>query len=325
MSNRIGDDVVRAASILKAGGLVAFPTETVYGLGANALNAAAVAKVFEAKNRPSFDPLIVHVAEIDGLSLLVQDLPTVAIKLADAFWPGPMTLVMPKTEAVPDLVTSGLPSVAVRIPDHPIAQQLLRSCELSLAAPSANPFGGVSPTEAQHVVQGLGESVDYVLDGGPCRVGVESTVVSLLEDVPTILRPGGVTKEALESVVGNVASRSHFDLDSRESREGPGMVRKHYSPKTRVDMISHDQLDGFVVEGRVGLISGQPVADDSRFERVIVLSKSGDMAEAATRLFASLREMDAIQLDLILATSFPEHGLGVALNDRLRRASTRDD
>ena len=321
MDDLIGTDVVHAASCLKGGGLVAFPTETVYGLGGNALDAVAVAKIFAAKQRPAFDPLIVHVGTMDALATVVREFPPIAVRLADAFWPGPLTLVLPKTPAIPDLVTSGLSSVGVRIPDHPVARQLLELTELPLAAPSANPFGGVSPTRAQHVVDGLGDSVDYVLDGGDCRVGLESTVVSLLGRKPTILRPGGVTQEALQDVAGEVASRTVFDDDSTQAQEGPGMVRRHYSPRTPVRMISPETLCDFRSQGRVGLITGRTVAESDAFERVIVLSESGDPVEAAVGLFSALRELDSCELDLILATQFPESGLGVALNDRLRRAS----
>mgnify|MGYP002624462480 CR=1 FL=1 len=322
MPSNLGTDVQHAARILQAGGLVAFPTETVYGLGAVALQELAVARVFEVKGRPRFDPLIVHVAHESWLPQLVAEMPDMARALASRFWPGPLTLVLPKTDAVPDLVTSGLPTVAVRIPNHPIALELLEATGLPLAAPSANPFGMLSPTRAKHVAEQIGENIDYVLDGGPCKVGIESTVIQLGSDTPRLLRPGGLPREEIEAVVGPIAMAAPVGAASEgESQPAPGMLSKHYAPHTR--LVVCDSPADAATSGRIGLLTFEPVSDVSRFAAVEVLSETGDLREAAAAFFAALRRLDALELDLIVATGFPDRGLGVALNDRLRRAATR--
>jgi len=330
-----GTDVQHAAEVLRDGGLVAFPTETVYGLGADALNETAVAKVFVVKNRPHFDPLIVHVHDVAQLNVLVQDVPATARQLIERFWPGPLSLVLPKTAAVPDLVTAGLPTVAVRMPDHPLALDLLRTADMPVAAPSANPFGAVSPTTAAHVAEQLGDAVDYILDGGPCRVGVESTVLhvggpergnSPVADAPgspvaVLLRPGGVTVEELEGLTGPVRLPADAQDPESESPPSPGMLRRHYAPATPLE-IQHTVREPDAGE-RVGLLTMQPHRLAERFASVEVLSASGDVVEAASRFFAALRRLDAAELDRIVAVPFSEEGLGRALNDRLRRAADR--
>jgi L-threonylcarbamoyladenylate synthase len=314
----VGDDVVRAAELLRGGGLVAFATETVYGLGANALDVSAVARVFEAKQRPTFDPLIVHVAELDDLRPLLVDLPSPARLLAERFWPGPLTLVLPKSDVVPDLVTAGLDTVAVRVPGHEQARELLRQAGVPVAAPSANPFGQVSPTRAAHVVEQLGDRIDYVLDGGPCRVGVESSVLDLSRSRPVLLRPGGVPVEELEAVVGPVSSPDASDLAKPHA---PGMLPKHYAPRTplRIRTGGNDDLSE---DARIGRLAFTTPQDRERFAAVEVLSPTGDLAEAAANFFAALRRLDAADVTGILADPFPDHGLGRALNDRLRRAAS---
>ncbi len=324
----IGTDVRRAARLLREGGLVAFATETVYGLGANALDVDAVARVFAVKNRPRFDPLIVHVADREWLPRLVADWPEPAQRLADRFWPGPLTLVLPKTSLVPDLVTSGLPSVAVRIPAHPLALELLRLADVPVAAPSANPFGRLSPTRAEHVAQQLGDQLDYILDGGPCRVGVESTVVQVRADSAVLLRPGGVTLEELNEVLQTpvlaaVSLEASSVEDNRSARSeavpaSPGMLPQHYAPRTPLSLV--DQPSQIGSPGKVGLLSLLPVPDSRQYAAVEVLSETGDLAEAAAGFFAALRRLDALGLDTIYAIRFPERGLGRALNDRLERA-----
>ena len=317
----ITTDVEQAADILRSGGLVAFATETVYGLGANALNETAVARIFEAKNRPHFDPLIVHVADESWLPRLVREISPTARQLAGAFWPGPLTMVLPKTDLVPDLVTSGLPSVAVRMPSHPQARELLRLVDLPIAAPSANPFGQLSPTSAEHVAETLGSKIDLILDGGPATVGVESTVVLVLESGVQILRHGGLTQEQIESVIGPVTQqtqqRSHSDSAAAPS---PGMLPQHYAPRTR--LILSTDLAAFDLRGqRVGALMLTPTPRVLAFETVEVLTHDGNLTMAAAGFFAALRRLDHQQLDAIVAFPFPERGLGRALNDRLRRAA----
>src|SRR5258708_7409792 len=225
--------IARAADILRSGGIVAFPSETVYGLGASAFDERAVARVFEVKGRPRFDPLIVHIADIDWIGRLADRFPVPARALADRFWPGPLTLVLPKTPAVPDLVTAGCPTVALRIPRHPVAQALLRAADLPIAAPSANAFGRISPTTAAHVREQLGDAVDLIVDGGPCRIGIESTVVEVTEDRVVLHRFGGTTLEEIEGLVGEVIiSGPRQRLSEPAGMVAPGMLTQHYAPRT---------------------------------------------------------------------------------------------
>jgi L-threonylcarbamoyladenylate synthase len=319
-------DIARAAAILRDGGLVAFPTETVYGLGANALDQRAVARVFEVKARPRFDPLIVHIAGLEWLGRLTAEFPPLARQLADRFWPGPLTLVLPKMSVVPDLVTAGGSTVAIRVPDHPIALRLLRAVDLPIAAPSANPFGRISPTCAEHVREQLGPQIDLILDGGPCRVGVESTVLQLTSQGPLLLRPGGTTLEEIEELIGKVriatTSSSHVPATGLVS---PGTIAQHYAPRTALVLQTRETasvgVGDLVSGGRVGLLAFCDRDRTSRFAHVEVLSHTGDLREAAANLFAALRRLDAAGLDLIVAETFPEVGLGRALNDRLCRAA----
>jgi L-threonylcarbamoyladenylate synthase len=309
-------DIGRAATALRDGQLVAFATETVYGLGANALDENAVARVFEVKDRPHFDPLIVHVASEEWLSQLVHDVPETARQLAHEFWPGPLTMVLPKTDLVPDLVTSGLSSVAVRMPSHPQARELLRQVDLPIAAPSANPFGQLSPTSAAHVTETLGGRIDLILDGGPCDVGVESTVILLTEEQPCLLRHGGVTQEQIEAVIGPIQTRLS---SSGESAPSPGMLSQHYAPRT--PLILNMEADAErLTDLRVGVLSLQAV--DTPFEPIAVetLTDNGDLRTATAGFFAAMRRLDQASLDLIVAWPFPDEGLGRALNDRLSRA-----
>jgi L-threonylcarbamoyladenylate synthase len=307
-----------AASVLRRGGLVAFPTETVYGLGADAFNPIAVARVFEVKARPSFDPLIVHLADGADLGRVSPSGDPRALALGTRFWPGPLTLVLPRRPDVPDLVTSGLDSVAVRVPDHPAARALIAAAGTPVAAPSANPFGYVSPTTAAHVAELLGRCVDLVLDGGPCTVGVESTILSLVSDPPAILRPGGVAREALEEALGlalAVAGRAERPL-------APGQLDRHYATRTPLRVLPGRAGSALAAEGRVGLLawSAEPPAGWAAVE---ILSPDGSKETAAARLFAALRRLDAAGLDLILAEPCDESGLGHAIMDRLRRAAAR--
>lgn len=321
VSAAAGTDILRAAEVLRAGGLVGMPTETVYGLAANALDVRAVAKVFAAKGRPTFDPLIVHLADVSELSRVVAHVPALALRLAEACWPGPLTLVLPKADCVPDLVTSGLPGVGVRVPAHPMAQQLLRMCGCPLAAPSANPFGGISPTTASHVLEGLGDRVDYVLDGGPCRVGVESTVVSLMGNVPVLLRPGGVGPERLRELVGEYeTARADAGVDDA-AQPAPGMLSRHYAPRTPLRLIAAAERAVPSPGLRSGLLTWGPELEIPGFDRIFRLCSEGIPEICAAGFFAGLRDLDSAGLDVIIARQFRDVGLGVALNDRLRRGA----
>jgi L-threonylcarbamoyladenylate synthase len=310
----------RAAQIIRQGGIVAFPTETVYGLGADAYNPLAVARVFEVKRRPYFDPLIVHIASPAHLRKLVKDIPSSARKLTEKLWPGPLTVVLFKEEHVPDIVTAGLPTVALRMPSHPMALSLIKESKCPLAAPSANPFGYLSPTTAEHVRGQLGDQVDLILDGGPCPVGVESTIVSFSENRPRLLRPGGVSLEEIESIIGKV------EISPIQNRPvAPGMLPRHYAPRTPI-VLDWDEkhLDSYKGK-KIGFLAFREPENFLQFQHIEVLSKKGDFREAAANLFSAIRRLDALDLDLILAEAVPEAGLGRAIMDRLRRATSKGD
>lgn len=307
--------IAKAAALLREGKLVAFPTETVYGLGGDATNGAAVAAIYEAKGRPTFNPLIIHVSEASALDGLVAWNPA-ARDLAKAFWPGPMTLVLPrkKESAISLLASAGLETLAVRIPSHPAAQKLLKAVGLPIAAPSANASGKLSPTEASHVADSLGDRVDLILEGGRSNVGVESTVLDLTSSKPTILRPGGVTAEQLEGVLGHEVA--HFSGAS-DAPQAPGMLASHYAPNQTVRLNAKDPLpsEAFLMFGSDAEISGGGAR--------LNLSPSGDLAEAASNLFSMLRALDKPVFSGIAVAPIPNIGLGLAINDRLRRAALR--
>ncbi len=313
----IGQDIAKAKSILELGGLVAIPTETVYGLAANGLNAQAVAKVFEAKQRPSFDPLILHVHSVGSAEQIVEKIPAEAITLAKHFWPGPLTMVLPKKGIVPDLVTSGLDSVAVRVPNHSLTSELLQTIGFPLAAPSANPFGYISPVTAQHVNDQLGDRVDYILDGGECSVGLESTIVSFLEE-PKVLRLGGLSLEQIQQVIPSIK----VNLHSSSQPTAPGMLESHYAPKKSIELkeaFNSNSTDDFF---QIGALVFQHYMEEIPKENQFVLSPKGDINEAAQRLFTGLRALDNNQnIKRILTEFVPEEGLGRAINDRLKRAT----
>ncbi len=313
---RKNEAIQEAAQIIRGGGIVAFPTETVYGLGADAFNALAVARIFEVKQRPYFDPLIVHVANPADVQRLVKEIPTRAEKLTERFWPGPLTVVLLKGKNIPDIVTAGLPTVAIRMPNHPMALSLIEESKCPIAAPSANPFGYVSPTTAEHVREQLGDQVDLILDGGPCSVGVESTIVSFLERECRLLRPGGLPLEEMESLIGKVEVRP-----SEEKPSAPGTLPRHYAPRTPIVLGWSEKNLEFYKDRNIGLLAFQEVKHNVKFRHIEILSKKGDIREAAANLFTAIRRLDALNLDLIMAESVPEIGLGRAIMDRLRRAS----
>lgn len=313
MTTTTGTDVAHAALLLKQGAVVAIPTETVYGLAADAFNEEAVLTIFSVKQRPAFDPLIVHVRDRDQLHR-VAEVPAEAEALIARFWPGPLTLVLPRRPAVPDLVTSGLDTVAVRMPAHPMTRALLDELDTPLAAPSANPFGYVSPTTAQHVMDQLGGRIPYILDGGACTVGVESTILGRDAKGRWVLyRPGGIALESIEAVVGEV----HAPAQAAKPL-APGMLESHYAPRKPVHVGDVPALLRRFAGRAVGVISFR---SEHHAHRCEVLSPEGDLSAAARHLFAVLRELDTSDCQVIVAERFPEEGLGRAINDRLRRAA----
>lgn len=325
------ENIARAAGIIQRGGLVAFPTETVYGLGANAMDVDAVARIFTAKGRPSTDPLIVHLGGREQITRVASFISPLVRTLAEAFWPGPLTLVLPKRSEVPDLVTSGLETVAVRVPDHPVALSLLRAAECPIAAPSANRFSHTSPTTAQHVWQDLQGRVDLILDGGETIVGVESTVLDVSSKPARILRPGGVTREALESVIGTVTlARQKHKVG--EVLPSPGLLEKHYAPHTEMVLCMGENAWNLLLsEAAAAQAKGKKVAvlaadqdAEALAEAGIVVYRLGtDLSSIARRLYAGMRWLDEQDVDLILCRDFGESGLGLAIRDRLIRAATR--
>ena len=311
----IGTDISRAVEFLIQGQLVAIPTETVYGLAGNATNGEAVAKIFEAKQRPRFNPLIMHLQSLDAAAPFVTDLPDPLRKIAAAFSPGPVSFLLPRTALVPDIITHGSDKVVIRIPAHPMALELLRALPFPLAAPSANPFGYVSPVTAQHVYDGLHGKIPYILDGGTCKVGVESTIIGMKEDELVIYRVGGLSAEEIEQVTG---MRARYSLLHKQPA-APGQLRSHYAPHKSVIIGDPAQLIYDYVGKKIAVISFTHAYANAYLNRT--LSVKGDLAEAAANLFSVLRELDQSDADLIIAETFPKEGLGIAINDRLFRAS----
>jgi L-threonylcarbamoyladenylate synthase len=317
----IGVDIERAAAFLRQGKLVAIPTETVYGLAGNALDLKSVSSIFETKNRPSFDPLILHVASLEQVSPFVSEFPEKLKQLAEAFWPGPLTVLLPRKASVPDLVTSGLGRVAVRVPKHPLTLALLAQLDFPLAAPSANPFGYISPTQAAHVAAQLGSQVPYILDGGACAVGLESTIVGMEGEQVVIYRLGGLELSEIESLVGQVTVQAH----STSNPSAPGQLASHYAPRKPIFLGNLTELVPQLIqqEKKVGVLSFSTHFPSLPADRQVVLSATQDLKEAAQRLFMAMRLLDESQAELIVAELVPEIGLGRAINDRLKRAATQ--
>jgi L-threonylcarbamoyladenylate synthase len=318
MTAEIGIDLIKAQKILQNGDLVAIPTETVYGLAANALDPMAVSKIYAAKNRPSFDPLIIHVGKIEDFKTYTVDFPVQLMHLAEKFCPGPITFLVKKSEIIPEITTSGLEKVAIRIPKHPLTLELLNKLNFPLAAPSANPFGYVSPTTAAHVYEQLGERIPYILDGGPCKVGLESTIVGCENENLIIYRKGGLDLDELRKVFsGEILIKDH----SSSNPQAPGMLSKHYSPKKRIEILDETTILDLIDKKSTGLLRYNTPIEG--FENQIVLSGKSDLNEAAFRLFDALRQFDKMDIQKVYIELVPEKGLGIAINDRLRRAAAK--
>ena len=323
----INTPIQTAKHFLEKNEVVGIPTETVYGLAGNALNEDAILKIFKVKNRPFFDPLIVHTNSIERVKDYVSEFPIKAQQLAKAFWPGPLTLLLPKKSIIPDLITSGLERVAIRIPNHPLTLSLLESLDFPLAAPSANPFGYISPTSAAHVEAQLGDKISYILDGGECQVGIESTIIGFENDEIIVYRLGGISVDEIERIVGKVVVMNH----SSSNPTAPGMIMSHYAPRKRLVIIGGQQSavqrplsNVHSSQSRIGFLAFQNLSNQFVIENQLVLSPSGSFEEAAKNLFAYLRLLDGMDIDVIFAELLPEIGLGRAINDRLKRAVAKD-
>lgn len=315
----IGTDIERAKNHLIANEIIGLPTETVYGLAGNGLKAEVVAKIFAIKNRPFFDPLILHIGNYSQLNSLATEVPAPLNDLVKAFWPGPLTILVPKRDIIPDIVTSGLPRVAIRMPNHPLTLALLASISFPLAAPSANPFGYISPTTPEHVVKQLGLKIPFVLDGGRCQIGIESTIVGMEMDDLVVYRIGGLSLENIRSVY-----KGDIKMNISSSHpESPGMILSHYAPKKPLFLGDKESLLSMGESKNAAVLCFQEKWSEIGAKNQWVLSESADYEEAAHRLFSFLREMDEADITHILAEKLPEEGLGMAINDRLYRASQK--
>ena len=319
MITEIGTNIEKAIHFLNANELVAIPTETVYGLAANALNTSAVAKIFEAKNRPFFNPLILHLASIEQIKnyAFVDE---ISLQLAQHFMPGPFTLLLNKKNNVPDLVTAGSPKVAIRIPNHTLTNQLLQQLNFPLAAPSANPFGYVSPVTATHVLQGLQGKIPYVLDGGNCAVGLESTIVEVNNENIILHRTGGLAIEEIE----NVCNKKVIQPQQQTTPQTSGQLKSHYATATPLLQGNVEELIHQFANKKIAIISFNKKYFGIDEQHQFILSKGGNLNEAAQHLFTTMRELDNLNYDIILAEIFPNEGLGVAINDRLKKAQVTE-
>ncbi|MCB0382947.1 MAG: threonylcarbamoyl-AMP synthase [Psychroserpens sp.] len=316
----ISTDISKAVTILSNDELVAIPTETVYGLAGNIFSKKAIQLIFETKKRPFFNPLIVHIPSVELLPTIVSYIPEKAQRLADAFWPGPLTLVLPKQSIIPDVITAGKDTVAVRIPNHPVALELLNELDFPLAAPSANPFGSISPTTAQHVSDYFENDIKMVLDGGPCQRGIESTIIGFNGDEPIIYRLGSTSIEAIEAIVGAIQIKNKKEL----APDAPGMLERHYAPKTQTILV--DNLSEAIESNknkRIGVLAINKPSEVKAIAFQIILSEATDLQEAASKLYDALHQLDKQDLDIIIAERFPDFGLGKSINDRLLRATVK--
>jgi L-threonylcarbamoyladenylate synthase len=315
----IGTDILKAAALLNSNEIVAIPTETVYGLAANALNEQALAKVYAAKKRPLYNPLIVHIKDIGEVEKYTADVPALAYELFETFSPGPLTIILPKKDIVPDITTAGKQDVAIRIPNHPLSLSLLEKLDYPLAAPSANPFGYISPTSADHVYKQLKGKIPYILDGGFCESGLESTVIAFKDNKAYLHRLGALGIDELKKIIPDI----NFETKDDNAPVSPGMLKQHYSPNTK--LLRSNNIEELLLEHqdkKIGIISFQkfyPIDAD----RLVVLSPEGNLNEAASKLYAALHYMDALDIDLILVEFLPEEGIGAAMNDRMERAAAK--
>ncbi|HLP96518.1 MAG TPA: L-threonylcarbamoyladenylate synthase [Saprospiraceae bacterium] len=313
----ISTNISEAVACLNREEIIGLPTETVYGLAGNIYSEKAVRKIFDMKQRPLFNPLIVHIGRTEAVEQIAQNIPEQAYALIAAFWPGPLTLVLDRRPGIPDLITAGKNTVAVRMPNHPMALALLEALEYPLAAPSANPFGSISPTTAQHVADYFRDKLELVLDGGPCARGVESTIVGFPNGVPTLYRHGSTPAEDIEAVLGQLAYITHKE----NAPDAPGMLARHYAPATRTIRSAHmAQTAAEYPDLKIGLLLFDQAVEAPNATHQEILSPSGDLKEAAMHLYAAMHRLDQMGLDLIIAQQFPNSGLGRAINDRLDRA-----
>ncbi len=317
-------NMTRAAEIIRNAGIIAFPTETVYGLGANALDAAAIKKIFKAKGRPLFDPLIVHADGIPMLEKIGVHLDEKALRLAQKFWPGPLTLIVKKPDCIPDIVTSGLRTMAVRVPAHPVALRLIKEAGVPIAAPSANPFGYLSPVTAFHVEEQLGKKVPFILDGGSCSVGIESTILDITSKIPTILRPGGITIEAIRKIEGQIHIKKSIGMPS-----APGQLKSHYAPIKPLKLLSRQKIIDKIHNAKrkreaAAFLLIKPMGkQNDRQIPILSLSRNGNMAEAAQNLFHHLHTLDNTKATIVYVEKPKNIGLGHAVLDRLTRAEKK--
>lgn len=314
----ISSDISKAVQLLSQGDIVAIPTETVYGLAGNIFIEDAINKIFDVKQRPRFNPLIVHLNNIDQVPEIVREFPEKAQLLAKNFWPGPLTLILPKKSSVPDAVTAGKDTVAIRIPDHPVTLELLKELPFPIAAPSANPFNRISPTRSSHVEEYFKDSIPMILEGGECNRGIESTIIGFENNEPIIYRLGSLELEKIESVIGKVQVKNKKE----SAPNAPGMLAKHYAPKTRIILV--DDLTKSIASypnQAIGVLKFTGEVEYANITKIELLSKAGDLSEAASNLYNALHALDNSDLDLIIAERFPNHSLGKTINDRLERAT----
>ena len=310
-------EIKEASNLLQQGYVVAIPTETVYGLAANAFDEKAVAQIFDIKKRPLFNPLIVHIKSITYLNNIAKNIPAIALELANHFWPGPLTLVLEKKSNIPDIVTGGKNTVGIRMPSHPVALSLLEDIDFPLAAPSANPFGYISPTTSEHVRKQLGDKIPYILEGGSCEKGIESTIIGFEKNKPILYRVGAISKEEIETIIGKIDTKN----TASASPEAPGMLSKHYSPKTK--FIVSENISACIknnLDKNIGFLLFRNTSQPLTSDKYIQLSLNEDVNEAAKNLYAAMHQLDAMNFDAIYAEKVPENGIGVSINDRLYRA-----
>lgn len=317
----ISKDIQKAISLLENEELVAIPTETVYGLAGNIFSEKAIKRIFETKKRPFFNPLIVHISSVGELETIVAEIPEKARILANTFWPGSMTLVLKKNKNIPNIITAGKDTVAVRVPNHPVTLSLLEQLSFPLAAPSANPFNNISPTKPEHVENYFKDELKMVLDGGFCKNGIESTIIGFEDNEPVIYRLGALSVEDIEAVVGGISIKNKKE----ENPDAPGMLNKHYSPKTRTILTTDiaSEIEKHQLK-KIGVLTFSTSYKDYKIDSLIILSEEKNLKEAASKLYDSLHHLDSLNLDVIIVEKMPDFGLGKSMNDRLQRAAFID-